>query len=123
MISRVGLRHCPFSAARRFAARCSGLARPSPSGPREILLTAFDIQVLYRSDMHQVTIRASRTSDTPGTDGDTSRIAAGQDPVYHSAPGPTGVKRHSITGAARDVVPDGVLSAERSRRPAGCLAD
>jgi hypothetical protein len=52
------------------------------------LLTAFDIQVLYRSDMHQVTIRASLTSDTPGTDGDTSRIAAGQDPVYHSAPGP-----------------------------------
>ena len=61
-------------------------------------MAAFDIQVLYRSDMHQVTIRASLTSDTPRTitaliddprtDGDISIITAGQDPAYHSAPAP-----------------------------------
>jgi hypothetical protein len=54
------------------------------------------LQVPARSDMHQVTIRASLTSDTPRTitalltdprtDGDISRIPAGQDPVYHQHP-------------------------------------
>jgi len=63
-------------------------------------MAAFDIQILYRSDMHQVTIRAALTDDTPRTitallddprtDSDTASIAPGQDPVYHSAPAPMG---------------------------------
>jgi hypothetical protein len=75
----------------------------TPARIREALLTAFDIQALYRSDMHQVTIWATLTSDTPRTitapltdprtDSDTSTPTPGQDPGYHSAPAP-------ISGAA-----------------------
>jgi hypothetical protein len=44
----------------------SAVFADAPARIREALLTAFDIQVLYRSDMHQVTIRAALTDDTLG---------------------------------------------------------
>jgi hypothetical protein len=45
----------------------AGLFADAPARIREALLTAFDIQALYRSDMHQVTIWATLTDDTPRT--------------------------------------------------------
>ena len=76
----------------------AGLFTDAPARIRETLLTAFDIQVLVRSDQHQVTIWATLTDDTPRTitallddprtDSDTGTPAPGQDPVYHSAPAP-----------------------------------
>jgi hypothetical protein len=88
----------------------AGLFADAPDRIREALLAAFDIQALYRSDMHQVTIWATLTSDTPRTitallddartDSDTSSLAPGQDPIYHSVPAPiTGVLAHDNLGA------------------------
>ena len=64
----------------------------------EALLTAFDIQALYRHDQDQVTIWATLTEDTPRTiaallddprtDSDTGTAAPGQDTFYHSVPAP-----------------------------------
>ncbi|MGH3125339.1 MAG: hypothetical protein ACRDND_30525, partial [Streptosporangiaceae bacterium] len=45
----------------------AGLFADAPDRIGEALLAAFDIQALYRSDMHQVTIWATLTSDTPRT--------------------------------------------------------
>ena len=45
----------------------AGLFADAPARIREALMAAFDIQILYRSDMHQVTIRAALTDDTPRT--------------------------------------------------------
>ena len=76
----------------------AGLFADAPARIREALLTAFDIQALYRSDQHQVTIWVTLTDNTPRTitallddprtDSDTSTPTPGQDPIYHSAPAP-----------------------------------
>jgi hypothetical protein len=76
----------------------AGVFAQAPARIQEALLTAFDIHALYRNDMHQVTIWASITDDTPRTitallhdprtDSDTSTATPGQDTFYHSAPAP-----------------------------------
>lgn len=78
----------------------------APDRVKAGLLAAFDISVLYRRDLGQVTIRAALTGDTPRTiaallddsrtDSDTG-TALGQDRVYHSPPAP-------IRGAIRNVI-------------------
>ena len=72
----------------------------APDRIKEALLTAFDIQALYRHDQDQVTIWATLTEDTPRTiaallddprtDSDTDTAAPGQDTFYHSVPAPIG---------------------------------
>lgn len=78
----------------------AGVFAQAPTRIQEALLTAFDIHALYRNDMHQVTIWASLTDDTPRTiaallddprrDSDTGTAIPGQDTFYHSAPAPCG---------------------------------
>jgi hypothetical protein len=70
----------------------------APDRIKAALLTAFDIQALYRHDQDQITIWATITGDTPRTidtlladprtDSDTCPATPDQDAVYHSAPGP-----------------------------------
>lgn len=74
----------------------AGVFTDAPDRIKEALLTAFDIQALYRNDKDQVTIWATLTGDTPATvaalladprtDSDTGTTAPGQDTVYHSVP-------------------------------------
>jgi hypothetical protein len=76
----------------------SAVFTDAPARIKEALLAAFDISVLYRHDLGQVTIRAALTGDTPRTiaallddprtGSDTSSRAPGQDPFDHSSPAP-----------------------------------
>lgn len=78
----------------------SAVFTSAPDRIKEGLLAAFDISVLYRHDLGQVTIRAALTGDTPRTtaallddprtDNDTSGPAPGQLALDHSAPAPIG---------------------------------
>jgi site-specific DNA recombinase len=70
----------------------------APDRIKEALLTAFDIQALYRHDQDQITIWASLTPDTPRTitallsdprtDSDTDPATPARDTFSHSAPAP-----------------------------------
>jgi hypothetical protein len=76
----------------------AALFTDAPDRIKEALLTAFDIQALYRHDQDQVTIWASLTDDTPRTiaallqdprtDSDTDPATPAQDTFSHSAPAP-----------------------------------
>ena len=70
----------------------------APDRIKALLLTAFDIQALYRPELNQVTIWASITEDTPRTvdalqddprtNSDTGSATPAQHTVYHSASAP-----------------------------------
>jgi hypothetical protein len=78
----------------------SAVFTAAPDRIKEGLLAAFDISVLYRHDLGQVTIRAALTGDTPRTtaalltnprtDSDTASSTPGQDPFDHSVPATIG---------------------------------
>ncbi|MGH3193925.1 MAG: recombinase family protein [Streptosporangiaceae bacterium] len=102
------LDHLPIAAA---------VFTDAPGRIKEALLTAFDIQALYRNDKNQVTIWATITEDTPRTiaalladprtdsDTGTGTGTSGQDEFYHSVPTPirqVATHDHEIWLAGRD---------------------
>ena len=115
----------------RRAARRRGTCPGAPARIKDGLLDAFDIQVLYRHDHGQVTIRAALTDDTPRTitallddprtDNDTNTATRTQPLFTIQHPPLSGVQISAILAAAwriTSAVTAAPCPPPHSRRPA-----